>query len=95
MFVVFGIFDALALTVLRIPVMSPTLGKQIHPELLNRFRSRIYIVPDLGEEKEAYELSASLGWRGSVIKLPYTAKIKDPAGFLEMAQENVLIRALA
>ena len=94
LFVVFGVFDALALAVLRIPAISPTLGKRIRPEMLERFRSPIYIVPDLGEEREAAELSSSLGWRGRVVNLPYTAKIKDPAGFLEMAQEGILLRTL-
>ena len=96
-FVVFGMFDALGFAALRLPVLSPTAGKdsylRILPALLE-LNKPTYIVPDLGEEIAAYRLVASLGWRGEVIKINYPDGVKDPSGMIETGRVKTLLSRL-
>lgn len=90
-FVVYGMFDALALSAMRYPVCTTTSGKDsFNPLWLERFRKLIVVLPDKGEEEAARKLAASLGWRGKVQKLNYPEDIKDPAGFLEIGKPDLL-----
>ena len=57
--------------------ISTTTGKRIDPEALDDYRTKITIIPDYGEEVEAYELAGKLGWRGGVIEFPYPDGCKD------------------
>lgn len=82
-FVVYGILDALALSVLRFPVVTTSGGKSsFNADWLQRYRKRIVIIPDKGEEQTAYKLARDIGYRAKVAKLPYPAQMKDPADFL-------------
>ena len=93
--VVYGLFDALALSDLRFPVVTPTSGKgNMSPEWLEEFRKPIYIIPDKGEEGTALYLSSKLGWRGHVLLIDYPDDVKDPAGFLEVGKPNLLVSAV-
>jgi hypothetical protein len=90
-FVVFGMLDALTLVDMGLPVMTSTSGKDtFNPEWLDKYRKRIYIIPDLGEEHTAHELAASLGWRGRVMKLNFPDGKKDVNGFYEKGKGQEL-----
>jgi len=86
-FIVFGLVDALALSSLRLPVVTTTGGSMsFSPAWLETVRKKVVIVPDAeGDDEYARKLAAQLGWRGSVVRLPYDETKKDPADFL--AQE--------
>lgn len=89
--VVFGMFDALALADLRFAVVTP-IGGQLHfnPLWLEPFRKSVVIIPDKGEEVSATKLAGRLGWRSKVLKLNYPSNAKDPAGYLETGQRDLL-----
>lgn len=77
-FLTFGILDAISIYMCGYPAMSTTTGKRINPDVLDKFRKRIVIFPDRGEEFEAMDISSELGWRGKVYKCNWTEDAKDP-----------------
>lgn len=77
-FLTFGILDAISIYNFGYPAMSTTTGKRIDPNVLEKFRKRIVIFPDRGEEFEALDISSELGWRGKVFKCNWTKDAKDP-----------------
>lgn len=77
LFLTFGGIDAISLCQMGYASISTTTGKRLDPEALGQLRTRITIIPDYGEEKEAHELSRKLGWRGSVLEFPYPDGCKD------------------
>lgn len=90
-FVVFGIFDALVLNDLRMPVVTSTSGNNtFRPEWLDGYRKRVYIIPDQKEEKVAIKLASALGWRGSPKYLTFPDKCKDPADFYKNDKKEEL-----
>lgn len=93
--VVYGMFDALAVSDLRFAVVTPTSGKDsFKAEWLDACRKRIVIFPDEGEYSAAMELAAKLGWRASVYKMDYPEDVKDPCGFLETGKRDQLATIL-
>ena len=93
--VVYGMIDALVLSSLRIPVTTSTSGKlTFKAEWLKDYRKAIYVIPDKGEDKDAFRLASELGWRGRVIKLNYSGNIKDPAGYAENGLQSELLNQL-
>ncbi len=85
--IVYGMFDALALAELRIPVATTTAGKlSFKSEWLEDYRKPIYVLPDKGEEDTGAELANSLGWRGRLLPFVYPEGFKDPAQMLEKGQ---------
>lgn len=80
--VVFGLFDALVLSDLRFPVVSPTSGKDsFDPAWLNDWFGRIYVIPDDNEWESGQKLASKLGWRGHILDLKYDDQVKDPADY--------------
>lgn len=79
LFIVFGLFDALTLALLRYPVCSATAGKDLFkPEWISFWEGPVVIIPDKMEETEAYQLASKLGWRGHVYLPSYPDNCKDP-----------------
>lgn len=79
-FVVFGIFDALAMASAGYAAVTTVGGKHtFRDEWLASERRRIWVIPDQGEERDAARLAASLGWRGRLLKLKYPDGAKDVA----------------
>lgn len=76
-FLTFGGIDAISICELGYPAKSTTTGKRLVPEALDHIRKKIIIIPDYGEEKEAYNLASKLGWRGVVNVPPYPDNCKD------------------
>lgn len=94
--IVFGIFDALALSSLRYGVVTPTCGDQsFDPQWLEGETRPIRIFPDFGAEDDAYKLTEKLGWRSKVVLLPYLDNTKDAADFLEHDKRDELTKLLA
>ena len=90
--IVFGMFDALALSELRIPVVTSIGGQDsFNPLWLESYRKRAIVLPDKDEEKAGMKLSGRLGWRGAMLRLTYPDGIKDPAGFLELGKQQLLM----
>lgn len=90
-FVVFGIFDALVLASLGFAAATSTGNKYtFKSEWLDEVRKHIIIIPDRGEEPEAYRVLNGLGWRGRVGPLPYGDEIKDPADYYTVGKEDIL-----
>ena len=85
LFVVFGMFDSLSLASLRIPSVTTTGGSQtFRTEWLDDMRRKIVVLPDeTGDDEPARKLATRLGWRGSVMRLPYDETKKDPADYLQ------------
>ena len=77
-FIVFGVFDAISMCVAGLGAASPSSGKlSLDTKWLDNVGKRICIVPDLGEEKQAFQYAAELDWRGQVIQLDYRDGEKD------------------
>ena len=97
-YVVFGMFDALALAVLKEPVFTSTAGQDsFRTEWLDnlpRYVS-IYIVPDVREEPAAMKLAGRLDGRAKVLRLPYPDRMKDPADYLKVGKGGLLKKHLA
>ena len=74
----FGILDAVSLYTIGLPAMSTLSGKRLDPAVLDNFRTRIYIIPDEGEEHAGQLLASALGWRGVLPKINYPEGCKDP-----------------
>jgi hypothetical protein len=93
--VVFGMFDALALSDLRFAVVTATNGDLgFDPSWLDSVRKPIYVIPDKGGEHAAINLASKLGWRGKVKYLDYPDDIKDPDGYLETERRELLQTSL-
>ena len=74
----FGIIDAISLVICGAGAFSTTNGKRLNDvSILDKVRKRIVFLPDKGEESEAKEIAARLGWRGSVAKINYPDDSKD------------------
>lgn len=94
--VVFGMFDALAISDLGFAVVTSTAGKDsFKPEWLDGWRKKIVIIPDEGEYSSAMKLADKLGWRATVYKVDYPEDVKDPCGFLETDRRHSLQSILA
>lgn len=76
-YLLFGIFDAVTLWQAGKAAISTSTGKRLDASALDHIRKPIIIVPDVGEEREAYLLASKLGWRGRVRQLPDIDNVKD------------------
>lgn len=76
-FMTFGCIDAITLCQMGYAAISTTNGKRISIEALQGIRKRIVILPDRGEEAEAFGITQQLGWRGSMRQLDYPDGCKD------------------
>ncbi len=94
MFIVYGILDALTLADMRFPVATGTTGKTINPDLFEKFRTRIIVIPDKGEETDAITLVGQLGWRGKLGKLQYPDDCKDANDYFRTKKRERLLTEL-
>lgn len=77
LFLTFGIFDAISVYLCGHRCLSTTTGKQLDASALDRYRERIYFLPDADEYIDAKKITHRLGWRGKVIKIDYPDGTKD------------------
>lgn len=75
----FGIIDAIVAGLAGHPAISNLTGKSPSPSMFDSFRKTFYIIPDKGEEKNAFQLARELSWRGKVVLLDWPDKTKDIA----------------
>lgn len=97
-YVVFGIFDALALSLLGLPAVTCTNITGLRPVDLDHFRCKLIVVPDRGEEDKGRELVSGLDWRGQLHLLPYDnflpLDVKDPADIVQAGFGTWLFKLL-
>lgn len=95
-YIVYGIFDALSLSQLGIPVCTSTLGKHFNVSWLDTYRAKKFsVLPDRGEEQEARQLLHNLGWRAQrLIQLDYPLNCKDPNDLIVQGYEHYLLSQL-
>jgi DNA primase len=70
-FYIAGVFDVFSFEVAEIPAITGLQGKSMvrrYAELLKDIRKKIYIITDVGEEKEGIKLQQMLGWRGKLLR---------------------------
>ncbi len=86
--VVYGMMDALVLSSLLFPVVTTIGGSSsFNPAWLDDWRKPVVIIPDKeGDDKAARDLAAALGWRATILRLPYDDDVSDPADY---AKESV------
>jgi DNA primase len=93
--VVYGMFDALSLCEMGLPVVTPTAGKNsMHPDMLEWCRKTILIMPDKGEEDTGIQLLRGLGWRGKLVHLRYPDSCKDPADMFQQNFGDIIIKQI-
>ena len=93
--VVFGMFDALTLAELRIPVVTVTGGdRTFTPYHLTQIRSRCIIIPDKKASGAAAELAAGLGWRGKIKRLSYPNGLTDINDYVREGRAGDLLREI-
>ena len=91
----FGIVDAITLQSLGFPTVTTTGGaRSFQPNWLDAFRFRFKIVPDKGEDNQAYRLSRGLSWRGQVVRVDFPEGSKDSNDLLVSGQEELLRKAI-
>ncbi len=92
LFIVFGMFDALALFILGLSVVTTTGGSaSFDPNWVADYRDKIILVPDVsGDDRAVVDLAAQLGWRASILRLPYEnyENIADPADFVSQTNNR-------
>jgi hypothetical protein len=80
LYIVFGIFTALAMAAQGWPVATTVGGKHtFNPMWLASERKKIKVIPDVGELKDASNLVMGLGWRGEVWLPHYPDGCEDMA----------------
>lgn len=89
-YVVFGIFDAIALSLIGLTAVTSTNITGFRPIDLQEYRCKLVVVPDRGEETKGRQMVAGLDWRGEFKSLPYDDTHKDPADFVQHGQSGWL-----
>lgn len=79
-YVPFGMIDAWAFEDISLHAVTGTAGKNISADRLKKELEfcKFMIVPDKGEEEDAYKLANKIGWRADVKILKYPIGTKDP-----------------
>lgn len=93
-YVPYGIIDAWALYDIGLPSATGTTGKSLNARLLRRYGKNWIIVPDHGEEEEAWKLKIELGSTAKVKELDYPIHTKDPDNIRTKAGRDTLIKLL-
>lgn len=90
-YVPFGMFDSWTLHAVGLASVTYTAGKLTNADLLKPLDKRFVIIPDKGEEQEAYRLVNGLGWRGDVLRIDWPDECKDLQDVREkFGEEKVL-----
>jgi len=78
--ITFGIFDAIILWQMGYIAGSTLFGKRMGEhalEYLDNLHIPVYIIPDKGEEEDAYKITRKMGLRWRTIELDYPRRMKD------------------
>lgn len=90
-FIPFGVLDMWTLHECGFTSLTGLLGKSYQPSWFENIRKKIYLIPDRGEEKDAYKFASKLGWRGKVLMLDYPDDCKDPNDILRIYGKDAVI----
>lgn len=95
-YIPFGVLDMHVLcSILKLPAATGLTGKTYKTEWFSEIRKPIYLIPDKGEEIDAYKIKQSLGWRGRVLLLDYKEDEKDCADVNLSRGSEVLHRLIS
>ena len=78
-FIPYGTVDAVTLQICGYPSLTGISGHEMKASNLERFRKRLWLIGDKGDEKNALELQTQVGWRMQVLFLDYPEDCKDPS----------------
>jgi DNA primase len=76
-FVCYGTLDSWSLHLAGYASVTGISGQELNYKNLDRFRKRMWIIPDKGEERNAMELQTHLGWRMNCLRLEWPENCKD------------------
>lgn len=77
-YVVYGMVDSWAFESLQLPCVTGISGQSLSHELLKPLNKKFIIIPDLNEERSAYNLVNRIGWRAKIRLLNFEDGCKDP-----------------
>jgi DNA primase len=79
LYLTYGIFDAITLSLCGFPAVSGTTGHKLTKELFQDIRKKIYIIEDGDgqDHQSAIQLAINLGWRGKPVQPDYPQGTKD------------------
>jgi len=77
LYLCYGTLDAWTLVMAGYAGITGISGQELNYHNVDRFRKPMFIIPDLGEEKNALELQTKLGWRGMSLFLDFPDGCKD------------------
>lgn len=93
-YVPYGIIDSWALYDIGLPTATGTTGKSLNAKLLRKYKKNWVIVPDHGEEVDAWKLKMELGSTAKVMELDYPLHTKDPDEIRMKFGRDTLIKLL-
>lgn len=79
LYVCYGTIDAVTLQICGYPSLTGISGHEMKASNLERFRKRMWLIGDKGDEKNALELQTQCGWRIQTLFLDYPEGTKDPS----------------
>lgn len=90
-YIPYGTLDAVTLQMCGYASLTGISGQELNAKNLERFRKKLWIIPDMGEERKALELQTYLGWRGQCLFLDYPVGTKDPNGvYVQYGNEKLI-----
>lgn len=76
-YIPFGTIDAVTLQMCGYPSLTGISGQELNAKNLERFRKRLWLICDRGEEKKALELQTQAGYRMNCLFLEWPEGSKD------------------
>lgn len=76
-YIPFGTIDAITLQMCGYPSLTGISGQELNAKNLERFRKRLWLICDRGEEKKALELQTQVGYRMNCLFLDWPITDKD------------------
>lgn len=80
LYVCYGTLDSWTLHMAGLASITGISGQEFRAENLDRFRKRIFVIPDKNEESSALEIQSKLGWRAFTLFLDFPEGTKDLNG---------------
>ena len=89
-YIPYGTIDAITLSMCGYPSLTGISGQELNASNLERFRKRLWLICDKGEERKALELQTQVGYRMNCLFLDWPTDLKDPSGvYMEYGKEKL------